>query len=90
MPLAVVKSLASSHGRHIYIGIGAYRIDGTLAAKHIADCRSAGAAGVVLYSYHYLGPNSSTADTAKLAEVKASTFAEPTTTAPMAWKGGVQ
>jgi hypothetical protein len=87
-----VKSLAASHGRHIYVGIGAWRIPGTLAAKHIEDCRAAGAAGVVLYSYHYLGPNSTAADTARLSDVRASAFTAQTTTAEMPWKpeGGVR
>ncbi len=92
MPAAAVKSLDASHDRHIYVGIGAWRIPGALASKHIADCRAVGAEGVVLYSYHYLGPNSTSADTAKLSDVKSSSFKDQTSTAPMAWmqEGGVQ
>jgi uncharacterized lipoprotein YddW (UPF0748 family) len=92
MPAEAAKSLAASHDRHIYVGIGAWRISGALASKQIADCRAAGAEGVVLYSYHYLGPNSASGDTAKLSDVKSSSFTEQTSTAPMAWKqeGGLR
>ncbi len=86
MAAEAVKSLAASHGRHVYIGIGAFRIDGVMAAKHISDCRAAGAAGVVLYSYHYLGPNSPGGERARLSDVRSAVFAERTTTAPMAWR----
>lgn len=86
MQAEAVKSLAASHGRHIYIGIGAWRIPGALATRHIEDSRAAGAAGVVLYSYHYLGPNSTAADTARLSDIRASAFTAQTATAEMPWK----
>lgn len=92
MPTEAPKALAASRDRHIYIGIGAWRIPGALASKQIADCRAAGAEGIVLYNYHYLGPNSTGTNTATLADLTSSVFTEETPTAPMAWKqeGGLQ
>lgn len=92
MGVESAKSLAASHDRHVYIGVGAWRIPGALAAKHITDAKAAGAPGVVLYSYHYLGPNSPKAEVSKLSDLKASVFTERTPTAPMAWleEGGVR
>jgi len=92
MPAEAPKALAASDDRHIYIGIGAWRIPGALASKQIGDCRAAGAEGVVLYSYHYLGPNSPSTDKAKLSDLTSSVFTQETPTAPMDWKqeGGLQ
>ena len=50
------------------------------------ESQAAGAAGVVLYSYHYLGPNSPGGERARLSDVRSAVFAERTTTAPMAWR----
>ena len=86
MPTEAPKTLSASHGRHVYVGIGAWRIGGALAAKHIADCRAAGAPGVVLYSYHYLGPNSPGGERARLADLRTAAFPERTDTVPMPWK----
>lgn len=86
MPTEAPKTLSASHARHVYVGIGAWRIGGALAAKHIADCRAAGAPGVVLYSYHYLGPNSPGGERARLADLGNSAFTERAATASMPWK----
>ena len=92
MGVESAKALAVSRDRHIYVGIGAWRIEGALASKQIADCRAAGAEGIVLYNYHYLGPNSTGTNTATLADLTSSVFTQETSTAPMAWKqeGGLR
>ena len=77
MPAFASQALAWAYARHVYIGVGAYRLAPQLACKHIEDARAAGAKGVVLFSYHYLGPNSKGANNAKMADLVASVFAEP-------------
>ncbi len=72
--------------RHMYIGVGAFRLSPTLACKHIQDTREAGADGVVLYSYHYLGPNSGSATCVKMADLASSVFAQPASVPEMPWK----
>ncbi len=70
----------------MYIGVGAFRLSPTLACKHIQDTREAGADGVVLYSYHYLGPNSGSATCVKMADLASSVFAQPASVPEMPWK----
>lgn len=81
-----LKLLSSAKERHVYIGIGAYRISPQLAIKHIKDARAAGAIGLVLYSYHYLGPNSPVGSHTRLADLSGSVFAEPADMPQMPWK----
>lgn len=51
-------ALRASAGRPMYIGIAGWLLQPQLALKQIEDARQAGAQGVVLFSYGYLGPNS--------------------------------
>lgn len=79
------RALKSTCGRHIYMGIGAYQLSQTQAEKQIADCRSQGTKGVVLYSYHYLCTAESP-DRAKCSALGASVFEENSELPLMPWR----
>lgn len=79
-------ALAHSYDRHVYIGIGGYRISSQEANRQVLACRSAGAKGVVFYSYHYVGPNSPTSECARMVDLLPETFSRPAAPPAMAWK----
>jgi uncharacterized lipoprotein YddW (UPF0748 family) len=86
MPEYASSALRAAHARHVYIGIGAFRLMPDLALKQIADARVAGARGVALYSYHYLGPDTPKPDQVRLQALAASVFAESAVIPTMPWK----
>jgi uncharacterized lipoprotein YddW (UPF0748 family) len=86
MPDFAPSVVAAAHQRHVYVGIGAFQIPPELAIKHIGDCRTAGAPGIVVYSYHYLGPNSPDEDCTRMSNLVGSVFAEPASVPAMPWK----
>jgi len=86
MDKAAPVALKSSYGRHIYIGIGAWRLSPQFVQRYVEDARTAGAKGVVLFSYHYLSPNSPQAICAKGEDLVSSVFPEPEQIPPMAWR----
>ncbi len=86
MPEYASAALAAAHGRHVYAGIGAYRLAPDLTMKHIVDARAAGAVGFGVYSYHYLGPNTPTPDLTELQDLSGGVFSEPAGVPLMPWK----
>lgn len=80
------KALASSYQRNVYISIGGWQIPSSVASKHIAEARQAGAKGVAVFSYHYLGPNSPDPGCSKLGDMANSVFAEPATMPALPWR----
>ena len=80
------KAVSSGASRHVYVGIGAYRIPPDLAKKHIADARAAGAQGLAVYSYYCMGPGIEDVGFAKLSDLAASVFASPEAPTEMPWK----
>ncbi len=88
LSMKVCDMLKLSHRRHVYVGIGAYRITSGLTKKHIEACRAAGADGIVLYSYYYLGPGAHTEQATTLRELGLSLFDTSTAVPAMPWKSG--
>ena len=86
MPQAAAEALKSSCDRHVYIGIGGWRLPTQVATDQINHVRAAGGNGVVLFSYHYLGPNSNNTPCVKGEGLVSSVFAEPTSVPPMPWR----
>jgi len=80
------KALQSSYQRNVYIGIGAWQIASSTASKHISDARQAGAKGVAVFSYHYLGPNSPDPACAKLTDMRNTVFDEDATSPSLPWR----
>lgn len=81
----VETALESVHDRHMYVGVGAYELPPEIACKHIESARAAGAPGIVLYSYHYLGPNSEGTPYIGLSDL-ATVFSGPASTPTMPWR----
>lgn len=79
-------ALAAANGRHIYLGIGAFRLPPDLAQSQILGSRSAGAPGIAMYSYHYVGPNTPQPERTKLSDLADSVFAETAGIPAMPWK----
>lgn len=50
----VSAAMAGAHGRPVWMGIGAWRMDVEQTTAHLATARRAGAAGVLLFSYDSL------------------------------------
>ncbi len=86
MAMSAQGAVTVDWDRHVYAGIGAYQISSDLACKQIQDSRALGAKGVVLYNYHYLGPNSGSTGYAKLADLTSTAFAEPSSVPSMPWR----
>lgn len=85
MPRLASEASASAAGRHIYMGIGTYKLTKSRAVEEISAVRGSGTQGVVLFSYHYLQLKPDETDRAKMADL-ASVFAEPATVPAMTWK----
>lgn len=77
MALAAPTSVQASGACPVYVGVAGYLIGSTLAAKQITDARQAGAKGIVLFSYAYLGPNSKDPKCVKGEDLLSSVFAQP-------------
>ena len=86
MPRYAAQALAAASTRAVYVGVGAYRLPADLTEKHILDVRAAGAQGIVVYSYHYLRSDVSSAACAKLSDLRSSVFAEAATIPALPWK----
>lgn len=86
MPEWAAYSLSSRHDRHLYVGIGAYRISSELAEKHIRDAMAVGTDGVVIYSYHYASRNSTDPKCAKLSDLRSTVFQEACSIPTMQWR----
>ena len=50
----LTKAIAASHGRPVWVGIGAWRLAVEQAAVHLTAAHRAGTAGVLLFSYDSL------------------------------------
>jgi uncharacterized lipoprotein YddW (UPF0748 family) len=72
-----IPLLQSRYSRHMYIGVGTYQLPKETAEQQIADVGTAGADGVVLFSYHYLVAATENPDPIRPADLAASVFAQP-------------
>ncbi|NIQ77593.1 MAG: hypothetical protein GTN93_05810 [Anaerolineae bacterium] len=86
MAEAAAKALKSCYDRHLYVGVAGWVLSPQLAVKQIRDATTAGATGVVLFSYHYLGPNSDAATCVKAEDLVSSVFCEEVALPVMPWK----
>ena len=68
--------LASKHGRPMYIGVGTFQIPRETAEQQIAEVSTAGADGVVLFSYHYLVADTENPDPIRPADLAATVLAQ--------------
>jgi uncharacterized lipoprotein YddW (UPF0748 family) len=68
--------LPSKYGRPMYIAVGTFQIPKETAEQQIADVRTAGADGVVLFSYHYLVADTENPDPIRPADLATRVFAQ--------------
>lgn len=80
------EPVASAHQRHVYIGLGSYQISASLLSKQVADCRSAGMKGIVLYSYDRLNISDPQSATVRMDDLTASVFGDAAEVPQMSWK----
>lgn len=79
------KAVTKAANRHAYMCVGAWQVPTETAESQIRSCRQAGSQGVVLYSYHYLGPQS-TASCARLSDLASLVFSEPASPPVLSWR----
>jgi uncharacterized lipoprotein YddW (UPF0748 family) len=82
---AVDDALSSAHGRHVYIGQGAWRLPAEQSIGQLEYVRSKGLPGMVVYSYDYSacpGKDGSSI----LDSLTGKVFQSPASTPAMPWK----
>jgi uncharacterized lipoprotein YddW (UPF0748 family) len=80
------EALRSAGQRHVYIGIGGYRITPDRACEQISAARACGAPGIALYSYHYLNSESPSNSCAKIEDLRSCAFVEASAIPLMPWR----
>lgn len=86
MSRVATKASESAAGRHVYMGIGTYKLSASAASDQIRGVRGSGALGTVLFSYNFLKVAEDGPEMVKMADLS-SVFSESATIPAMAWKG---
>jgi len=76
-------AVASANGRHVYAGIGAWRVDPEGSIQRILKAREIGAQGTSLFAYSSV--TSDGTDDAYLARLKEAVYQEPAPVPVMDW-----
>ncbi len=83
---AAKNALSCAHGRHVYIGQGAWRLPIDQTQHQLEFARTSGAQGVVLYSYSYLSQPGSSSSPSMLGTLRSSLFSQADTIPTLPWK----